>query len=221
MTAAENRPKKVKVMDKRGLATKPEAAPNTGAVSEVPDPRAGRAGPDRSSDMDPDETDAGAERVARAEQDLLDDLRRLQAEFDNYRKRVLREQTAMTTRASARLIERLLPVLDNFERAVSHGEGGPGVALVHKELRQALEQEGLEEIEAAGARFDPREHEAFQAVDDPDVDEVMVREVYRRGYKLGDQVLRPAMVVVVRPSEPTVPASMPEEPSAESAESGE
>jgi molecular chaperone GrpE len=182
MSAPENRPKKVKVMDKRGLAREPETAP-AGAVSEASEPEAGEA-------------------VAQAEQDLLDDLRRLQAEFDNYRKRVLREQTAMATRASARLVERLLPVLDNFERALSHGEGGPGVALVHKELRQALEQEGLEEIDAEGAPFDPRVHEAFHASDDPDVSEVTVREVYRRGYRLGDHVLRPAMVVVARPAEP-------------------
>jgi molecular chaperone GrpE len=217
MDAPENRPKKVKVMDKRGLASRPEAA-QTGAASDAAaNPVAGVARPEPSSD----EADAGADRVAQAEQDLLDDLRRLQAEFDNYRKRVLREQTAMANRASARLVERLLPVLDNFERAVSHGEGGPGVALVHKELRQALEQEGLEEIEADGVAFDPRVHEAFQAVEDPDVDEVMVREVYRRGYRLGDQVLRPAMVVVLRP--PEEPASTPgyEEPPPDGAQHGE
>jgi molecular chaperone GrpE len=217
MDAPENRPKKVKVMDKRGLASRPEAAPIGAASDAAADPVAGESRPEPSSD----EADAGADRVAQAEQDLLDDLRRLQAEFDNYRKRVLREQTAMANRASARLVERLLPVLDNFERAVSHGEGGPGVALVHKELRQALEQEGLEEIEADGVAFDPRVHEAFQAVEDPDVDEVMVREVYRRGYRLGDQVLRPAMVVVVRPPEKRAPAPSYEEPSPDGAQNEE
>jgi len=203
MSAPENRPKKVKVMDKRGVARKPEAA-LAGAASEAP-PEDLAAAP-------------GAERVAQAEQDLLDDLRRLQAEFDNYRKRVLREQTAMATRASARLVERLLPVLDNFERALSHGEGGPGVALVHRELRQALEQEGLEEIEAEGAPFDPRVHEAFHASEDPGVSDVTVREVYRRGYRLGDHVLRPAMVVVVRPPEPDTEGSA-EQPSGDAARS--
>jgi molecular chaperone GrpE len=206
MSAPESRPKKVKVMDKRGLAREPEAAP-AGAASEASD----------------EDLAAGAgEAVAQAEQDLLDDLRRLQAEFDNYRKRVLREQTAMASRASARLVERLLPVLDNFERALSHGEGGPGVALVHRELRQALEQEGLEEIDAEGAPFDPRVHEAFQASDDPDVSEVTVREVYRRGYKLGDHVLRPAMVVVARPAEPEDgTAARARQSSEDAAESGQ
>jgi molecular chaperone GrpE len=92
-------------------------------------------------------------------------------------------------------------VLDNFERAVDHGELGPGVELVYRELKQVLEQEGLREVEAEGAPFDPRVHEAFQATDDPEVDEPTVREVYRRGYTLGNQVLRAAMVVVARPPE--------------------
>ena len=131
--------------------------------------------------------------------DYLEDLRRVQADFDNYRKRVLREQTQLASRASARLIERLLPVLDNFEAAISHGEGGNGVELVYKELRRVLEEEGLEEIPAEGEPFDPRLHEAFQAVEDDGVDEPVVRSVLRRGYVLKGQVLRASMVSVARP----------------------
>jgi molecular chaperone GrpE len=111
----------------------------------------------------------------------------------------MREQTAMASRASARLVERLLPVLDNFERAMQHGEGGPGVELVYRELRGALEGEGLAEIDAEGQPFDPRVHEAFQAEDDAEAAEPVVKTVFRRGYRLGDRVLRPAMVVVARP----------------------
>jgi molecular chaperone GrpE len=176
MDDAPRRPIKVKVMDKRRGA-QAEAGPEPTSAPADADERAGAA----------------------AEAGLLDDLRRLQAEFDNYRKRVLREQTAMASRASQRLVERLLPVLDNFERAMEHGEGGPGIELVYKELRQTLEQEGLEEIEAEGAPFDPRLHEAFQVIDDADASEPVVKIVYRRGYRLGDAVLRPAMVVVARP----------------------
>lgn len=178
----ESRSFKVKVMDKRTRAENQEVEP--GAVEA-------------------EGGDARFESAAEAQQaaELLDDLRRLQADFDNYRKRVVREQTAMVGRASARLVERLLPVLDNFERAVAHGEGGPGIELVYKELYQVLEQEGLEAIEAEGRPFDPRIHEAFQAVDDPEVEKPVCRSVFRRGYRLGDQVLRPAMVVVARPPE--------------------
>ena len=131
----------------------------------------------------------------------LEDLRRVQAEFDNYRKRMLREQTQLAQRASARLVERMLPVLDNFESAIEHGEGGTGVELVYKELRRVLEEEGLEEIAAEGHPFDPRVHEAFDAVEDENVSEPTVRSVLRRGYRLKDQVLRPSMVGVARPPE--------------------
>ncbi|MFN2491132.1 MAG: nucleotide exchange factor GrpE [Actinomycetota bacterium] len=182
------RPVKVKVMDKRQTSGKAAAAT--------------AAPPDADDDMvDTKDDEMAQTQEAQEAQDFLEDLRRLQAEFDNYRKRVLREQTAMANRASARLVERLLPVLDNFERAIEHGEGGPGIELVVKELRQVLENEGLEEIEADGAAFDPRVHEAFQAIDDPSVTEPIVHTVYRRGYRLGDAILRPAMVVVARPED--------------------
>jgi molecular chaperone GrpE len=92
--------------------------------------------------------------------DYLDDLRRLQAEFENFKKQNIKRQTDIVENANLRLIEKLLPVLDNFERAVAHGEGGSGLQLVFKELRSVLEAEGLSEIEAEGALFDPTRHEA-------------------------------------------------------------
>ncbi len=138
---------------------------------------------------------------AEVEHDYLDDLRRLQAEFENYRKRMMKEQSAVERHARARIVERLLPILDNFERAIAHGEGGDGVALVFKELKAALEAEGLEEIPAEGLSFDPTMHEAVESLEDESVTEPTVRSVYRRGYRFGDQVLRAAMVVVARPAE--------------------
>jgi len=140
--------------------------------------------------------------VGRAEADYLGDLQRLQAEFENYRKRMMREQAEISTRAKARLIETLLPVIDNFERAIAHGEGGDGVALVYREFKTALENEGLEEVSAEGEPFDPNVHEAVQSREDADVSDETVVEVHRRGYRFGDQLLRPATVVVARPPEP-------------------
>ena len=119
MSSGEGRPVKVKIMDKR-TSTRGGAAEEAAPQPQGSEEQEAVAGPQEQEVMD-----QGAQEVEQAERDLLDDLRRLQAEFDNYRKRVLREQTAMTTRASARLVERLLPVLDNLERAVEHGEGGP------------------------------------------------------------------------------------------------
>jgi molecular chaperone GrpE len=133
--------------------------------------------------------------------EYLDHLQRLAAEFDNYRKRVARDQQSLVTRASARLVERLLPVLDDLERALDaaehHDEGAviDGVRLTRDALRAALEAEGLEEIVTDGA-FDPHVHEALmtQAADDADTGEVI--DVVQKGYRLGDHVLRPARVIV-------------------------
>lgn len=188
---SQRRPVKVKVSDKRRQkeraetpAKSPEAGPDASELETVPEPSEGL--PPSSPEK---------------EHDYLDDLRRVQAEFDNYRKRVLREQTDLTRRASARLVEKLLPVLDNFDSARAHGEGGNGLEILHRELQKVLQDEGLEEIDAQGKPFDPALHEAFEAVEDDSVDRAMCRSVLRRGYRLGGQVLRPAMVSVARPPE--------------------
>jgi molecular chaperone GrpE len=142
----------------------------------------------------------------RAERDeYLDHLRRMQADFDNYRKRMLREQTAFMERATEGLIENLLPVLDAFELAVIQDPAlnsgsdperlRKGVELVYSELLGVLEKAGLERIEAHGKPFDPVEHEAVMHVDS-EGGEPGVRDVVRSGYRLKGRVLRPAMVKV-------------------------
>jgi molecular chaperone GrpE len=141
---------------------------------------------------------------ARAES-YLDDLRRLQADFDNYRKRTLREQTARAASASQALVSRLLPVLDNFELAVSHAEQSrdfdgmlKGVEMVFGELREVLQGEGLVKIEAEGKPFDPERHEAVVAVEQEGAEPGTVVDVVRNGYELRGRVLRPAMVKVAK-----------------------
>jgi molecular chaperone GrpE len=143
---------------------------------------------------------------ARAEaESYLDDLRRLQADFDNYRKRTLREQTARTASASQALVARLLPVLDNFELAVSAAEQSrdfdrmlKGVEMVLGALREVLEGEGLVKIEAEGKPFDPERHEAVIAVELEGTAPGTVVGIVRTGYELGGKVLRPAMVKVAK-----------------------
>jgi len=161
----------------------------------------------------PESSDAGAEEAAQFEidlaslqrerDDLLDTTRRLQADFENYRKRVLREQTALVERATERLLEQLLPVLDSFELAVRNLDGSDvdekvrkGIDLVYAELIAVMERAGLERIEAEEAPFDPNEHEAVLQ-DDGD-GEPHVEDVLRTGWKLKGRVLRPAMVKVTR-----------------------
>jgi molecular chaperone GrpE len=144
--------------------------------------------------------------AARAEaESYLDDLRRLQADFDNYRKRTLREQTARAASASQALVAKLLPVLDNFELAVSAAEQSrdfdrmlKGVEMVFGELREVLQGEGLVKIEAEGKPFDPERHEAVVAVEQEDTEPGTVVDIVRAGYELRGKVLRPAMVKVAK-----------------------
>src|SRR3954453_20683070 len=141
--------------------------------------------------------------LQRERDDLLDTTRRLQADFENYRKRVLREQTALVERATEGLLEQLLPVLDSFELAVRNLDNGDvdekvrkGIELVFAELVAVLERSGLERIDARGAVFDPNEHEAV--LQDEGDGEPHVGDVLRTGWKLKGRVLRPAMVKVTR-----------------------
>jgi molecular chaperone GrpE len=150
-----------------------------------------------------DEQPAAEEVVAalsKERDDYLDALQRLKAEFDNYRKRVAREQEQLVTRASERLVKQLLPMLDDLERAVEaggeHGETtvADGVRLVHRALADLLNREGLVEVDTGGD-FDPHTQEAL-LTQPSDAPEGAVIQVLQKGYRLGDHVLRPARVVV-------------------------
>jgi len=140
------------------------------------------------------------EQVTRERDEYLDALQRLKAEFENYRKRVARDQGDIVARASERLAKQLLPVLDDLERALEaaaeHEEAKleEGVRLVHRSLADALAREGLVEVDTRG-KFDPHTQEALLA-QPSDADEGTVIQVLQKGYKLGERVLRPARVVV-------------------------
>ena len=142
--------------------------------------------------------------AARAEAaEYLDHLRRLQAEFDNYRKRVLKEQTDAIERAAAPVVQRLLEVLDDFELALMAANDKPefdrflhGVELVYAKLADTLKSEGLEQIEAQGKPFDPEQHEALMQTGEGD--HLVVADVLRPGYTLRGRVIRPAGVRVNR-----------------------
>jgi molecular chaperone GrpE len=117
----------------------------------------------------------------------------LQADFENYKKRMVKQQTEHVERAAGQLVEKLLPVLDNFDLAVAHGE--TGVEAVYRSLMTVLEAEGLEKLDPVGKPFDPNEHEAV--VHEPgDADQPEVFEVLRAGYRWKGRLLRPAMVKV-------------------------
>jgi molecular chaperone GrpE len=137
--------------------------------------------------------------------EYLDTLRRVQAEFENYRKRVIKEQTALVDRATGGLVEQLLPVLDSFELALKNFDAAgsqdtesvrKGVELVYAELLGVLEKAGLSRVEAEGKPFDPNVHEAVMQEEGDG--EPVVTDVLRTGYTLKGRVLRPAMVKVSR-----------------------
>ena len=145
--------------------------------------------------------------VAKERDEYLDALQRLKAEFDNYRKRVARDQQELAARAHERLVRELVPVLDDLERALefaaAHEEAQleDGVRLVHRALADALAKEGLAEI-ATDGKFDPHTQEALLS-QPSEAEEGTVIQVLQKGYKLGDRVLRPARVVVSQgPSDP-------------------
>ncbi len=126
---------------------------------------------------------------------------RVQADFENYRKRAVRDQERLVAHAHERLVHELLPILDDLERALGAAEQHEeaklieGVKLVEKSLRSALAKEGLVEIATDGP-FDPHVHEALLAQPRADAEPGSVLEVVQRGYRLGDRVVRPARVIV-------------------------
>jgi molecular chaperone GrpE len=151
----------------------------------------------------PAEPESELQKV-RAERDtLLDRLARLQAEFENARKRAIREQQDYREYAVSDTVKSLLPILDSFERALQlSGNNGndlrSGVELIYKQLQDALVKLGLRQIPAKGEPFDPHLHEAIEMVDTDEVEDHHVLDELQRGYKLKERLLRPAMVRVAR-----------------------
>lgn len=134
-----------------------------------------------------------------------DQLLRKSAEFDNYRKRVERERQTLADAAAASIIEELLPLVDDLERALKADTGTEateayrrGVELIHRQLLDVLRKRGVRPVEALGAEFDPHYHQAVshEPVDGQRDNEII--EEFRRGYMLGDRLLRPAMVKVAK-----------------------
>jgi molecular chaperone GrpE len=142
---------------------------------------------------------------ARRERDeYYDRLLRKSAEFDNYRKRMERERREMAQYAAGDVLEALLPVVDDFERALQAEAGADaaayrmGIELIYKQLQDLLARRGVTPIDTVGKPFDPRFHQAITYESSPGRAEGEVVEEVRRGYMLGDRLLRPAMVKVAK-----------------------
>jgi molecular chaperone GrpE len=150
---------------------------------------------------DPAGPTADVTKLEAERDEYLDLLQRVQADFENYRKRVARDQERLVAHAHERLVRELLPVLDDLERALDAAEQHEeaklveGVKLVERSLRDALRKEGLREIETHGG-FDPHVHEALLTQPGEGAQAGSVLDVVQRGYRLGDKVVRPARVIV-------------------------
>src|SRR5215212_9214762 len=132
-------------------------------------------------------------------EDYLALAQRVQADFENYRKRVARETAAAGERARSGLVRELLPIVDNLERALASAEEGEqhlaeGVRLVHSELIAVLERNGIQQFDPSGEKFDPSEHEALSVREEGEAG--LVVDVVEKGYRTNGSVLRPARVVV-------------------------
>jgi molecular chaperone GrpE len=133
----------------------------------------------------------------------LETAQRVQADFENFRKRNQREMEEIRKRAGQRIVEELLPVLDNLERAIDHTVAGgdlahllKGVEMVYQQINDVFGKEGVEVLDPFGQVFDPNIHQAVGQREDAEVPEGTVVDVFQKGYSLGGRVVRPAMVVV-------------------------
>jgi len=188
--------------DKR--PTKDDGKRRAGRPKEAPEESAPEEGaPEEAAVDDAAAVDGELARLAADCDAYLDHLRRLQAEFDNYRKRVQRDAEQHRLRAAEAVVESLLPVMDNMGRALDaaarHEEGQliAGLELVAGQLRATLEGHGLDEVPVApGTLFDPNLHEAVLTQASSDYDEGAVLQVLERGYLLHGRLLRPAKVIV-------------------------
>jgi len=136
-------------------------------------------------------------------EELMNRLKQLQADFDNYRRRTKKEKEEMVDHATTELIKKLLPVLDNFERAMRVDSDDAtsnsfleGIEMIFKQLKEVLLKEGLKPIEVVGEQFDPSKHEAVMRVKSEEHEENVIIEEVRKGYTIKDKVIRPAMVKV-------------------------
>ena len=185
-----------------------EAAMETEAATEAGTQQPEQAEADRTAEPEAVETAANEEdsRIQELQRQADDNYQRFlraQADFDNFRRRTLKEKEELSKYASAKLIGELLPVVDNFQRALKAGgeatdDGAlsKGIEMIYRQLSQVLENEGLKAMEPVGQPFDPEVHQAIMQVESEEYGEGIVVEVVQTGYMLKDKVLRPAMVKV-------------------------
>ncbi len=196
--------------NEKGKAPEP-GPPRTGAAGPPGEPGREQPGQEPKAhkptkhevELEADELRYALELAEARSAEYLDSLQRMKAEFENYRKRMLREQTNHLETANAELVSKLLPVLDDLELVLQHaaetdhGEGLiEGLRMVYGKFVDMLMKQGLEEINPEGSPFDPQESEAMMAVPSNEHADCTVLQVLKKGYRWRGKLLRPAMVTV-------------------------
>ena len=162
--------------------------------------------PLEAATITPEQLEELKARAAKADENW-ERLLRTTADFDNFKKRVTREKQEAIRYANEGLLQKLVPVLDNFDMALSAAQTGQteaaqslqaGINMIYQQLKSALVEAGLEEVDAAGKTFDPNLHEAVSQTETTEVPEGQVLQQLRKGYKLRERLLRPATVVVAK-----------------------
>jgi molecular chaperone GrpE len=202
----EEEPPKVVVRDRRRIDPETGAA-RTGAgraAGITPAARGGAAAKKKAEQTDaPAAPAVDAKEVTELRSELEErtkDLQRVTAEYANYRKRVDRDRLAVVEQATGAVLTSLLPILDDIDRARAHGDLTGAFAAVAEQLNNNLTKLGLTAFGESGDVFDPTWHEAVASTPRDDVTETTCAEVLRRGYALGERLLRPAMVAVAEPT---------------------
>lgn len=185
------------VEEVQGSPSDPDIVDETGSVDEAEgDPE---GDPEDAVLEEPSVTLAEFEAVSRERDQYLESLRRLKAEFDNSRKRQERERARILESASEKLVQELLPVLDNLDRALeSEGDIREGVQATRGQLADVLANEGLLPVASDGQPFDPNVHEAVMGQPSDEHEEGTVLQTFQRGYLLNGRAIRPAKVVVAK-----------------------
>jgi len=180
----------------------PEVETHNGAAGDAQDREP--LVPVEPATLTAEQLDELKQRAAKADENW-DRLLRTTADFDNYKKRAAREKQEAIRFANENLLEKLVPVLDSFDMALSAAQTASGdlgqslktgIGMVHQQLKTALMEAGLEEVDATGKAFDPNLHEAVSQQETTQVPEGQVIQQLRRGYKLRERLLRPASVIV-------------------------
>lgn len=194
--------------EKDGLNTEETAAPEAEAETETAAEKGSEEENTSETAGKPEEDPAAAlEAKVKALEDAAaadkDKYLRLLAEYDNFRKRSVKERLDASADATAKAALEVISVIDNFERAMAaecSDEGyKKGVEMIYGQFTEVIKKLGVEEIEALGKEFDPNFHNAVSQVEDENFGENTVSQVYQKGYRLGDKVIRCAMVVVANP----------------------